>query len=383
MTNTVNSFGLKRYIPSKIKRKIRSDAGYGCVICGNLFVDYEHIAPEFHEATEHDADKMTLLCSFCHDKVTKKIFSKDKVWKAKENPKAKQQGFVRDILDPNNTSQTVHLGSSTLSMQQVILVLHNKPVLWFSKSEDPSAPYELNFIFHDQNSNVAGFINKNIFSGLLIENDISTKGCTIKVKKGRKTYVEIKSEGGAPLKINKMDSQYGLAKISIAPNGDLILGSNIISGFHSSENDVAGIVFHGVPVTPVTRMRKKINKHVIAVKLGMKKDNVIVNYRGLDIAWVLDNIIITRDYMIAAYIGENEEDVVTSIVGESSGDIIGKLVRTKINDVKKGWMVVVQDDEHKNGEPIWISPRDKCSINARVFEGYDVSYRITTDFPNH
>ncbi|HDZ0790542.1 TPA: hypothetical protein RRT77_004528, partial [Klebsiella pneumoniae] len=58
MAGVVNKFGLKRYIPSEIRKRIRIDAGYGCVICGGLFVDYEHIEPEFSKAVEHDPDKM-------------------------------------------------------------------------------------------------------------------------------------------------------------------------------------------------------------------------------------------------------------------------------------------------------------------------------------
>ncbi len=46
----INKHGLKRYIEADIRRKIRHDAGYGCVICGNIFVDYEHIEPEFKDA---------------------------------------------------------------------------------------------------------------------------------------------------------------------------------------------------------------------------------------------------------------------------------------------------------------------------------------------
>lgn len=72
----INKHGLKRYIEADIRRKIRHDAGYGCVICGNIFVDYEHIEPEFKDAKKHDPEKMTLLCKGCHDDVTDTRISK-------------------------------------------------------------------------------------------------------------------------------------------------------------------------------------------------------------------------------------------------------------------------------------------------------------------
>jgi hypothetical protein len=79
---TINKLGLSRAIPEAIRRKIRQDSGFGCVICGLAIASYEHIDPEFHEATEHDPDKMTFLCEGCRSRVTRGVWSKDKVWKA-------------------------------------------------------------------------------------------------------------------------------------------------------------------------------------------------------------------------------------------------------------------------------------------------------------
>lgn len=65
-----NRFGLGRYIPPEIRRLLRKEAGYGCVICGNIIIEYEHIEPEFKDALEHDPNKMTILCPGCHANVT-------------------------------------------------------------------------------------------------------------------------------------------------------------------------------------------------------------------------------------------------------------------------------------------------------------------------
>lgn len=383
MAGVVNKFGLKRYIPSEIRKKIRIDAGYGCVICGGLFVDYEHIEPEFNKAVEHDPDKMTLLCSLCHDKVTKKIFSKKKVWAAKLNPKTKQKGFSRDVLDPENTSRTIFIGSSEFSMQQVLLVIHNKPVLWFSESKDSDSPYELNFIFHDKNSNVAGFVNKNVFTGVLVENDISAQGYTIQVKKSRKIFVEIEAKGGEPLRINKLHFQYGKAKVSLKGDGTLILGNVQYERQKLRDCNSAAILFHGVPNTHFKKNGRRINKHSVAVKLALRKNNSIINYRGMSVGWVFDNTVVTKDYLIAGFIGERGEGAVASIIGDSPDDVIGKLVETDINDGERGWVVVVKDEESEIGEPIWVSPKDKSTMNSRVFPGYDVSYRILANFSEH
>ena len=60
MANT-NDHGLSRTIPEGVKREVRQRCGFGCVICGLGFYDYEHFAPDFVDATEHNPAGMTLL----------------------------------------------------------------------------------------------------------------------------------------------------------------------------------------------------------------------------------------------------------------------------------------------------------------------------------
>ncbi len=95
----INIHGLTRTIPSDIKRKIRQRTGFGCIVCGLGIFQYEHIKPEFSEAKEHDPDKMTTLCGSCHDKVTRKIWSKNKIIRHNQAPKCRELGYSRDFFD--------------------------------------------------------------------------------------------------------------------------------------------------------------------------------------------------------------------------------------------------------------------------------------------
>ncbi|MHB0562224.1 hypothetical protein ACX3RA_15640, partial [Escherichia coli] len=61
--DNINKHGLSRRIPETIKRQIRQRCGFGCVICGFGFYDYEHFKPDFVDAKVHDPNGMTLLCS--------------------------------------------------------------------------------------------------------------------------------------------------------------------------------------------------------------------------------------------------------------------------------------------------------------------------------
>ena len=82
----VNRFGLRRKIPEDIKRRVRQRCGFGCVICGSSVYEYEHVSPTYVEAQRHDPDCIATLCASCHSKVTRRIWSKDKVSHASRRP---------------------------------------------------------------------------------------------------------------------------------------------------------------------------------------------------------------------------------------------------------------------------------------------------------
>lgn len=65
MANT-NKHGLSRNIPSAVRLKVRKRCGFGCVVCGSAVYDYEHFEPEFHDAKEHSASGIALLCPTDH-----------------------------------------------------------------------------------------------------------------------------------------------------------------------------------------------------------------------------------------------------------------------------------------------------------------------------
>lgn len=95
----VNKYGLSRNIPSSVKREVRKKSGYGCVICGLGIYTYEHVDPLFSEAKSHDPNKIVLLCGGCHNRITKGIWSKDKVRLTMNNPFSLSKGYTRDYFD--------------------------------------------------------------------------------------------------------------------------------------------------------------------------------------------------------------------------------------------------------------------------------------------
>ena len=72
-----NQHGLKRQIPPDVAFQVRSECGFGCVVCGNAVYEYEHIDPPFAEAKQHEAARIALVCGGCHSPKTRGFTSAD------------------------------------------------------------------------------------------------------------------------------------------------------------------------------------------------------------------------------------------------------------------------------------------------------------------
>jgi hypothetical protein len=97
-----NRQGLLRYIPDAVKRQVRQRCGFGCILCGNAIVQYEHVGPTFADASKHEADGITLLGPTHHAEVTSGMRSKRSVIAASANPKCLQRGFSSFLFEKSN-----------------------------------------------------------------------------------------------------------------------------------------------------------------------------------------------------------------------------------------------------------------------------------------
>ena len=130
-----NQFNLSRYIPQEVKRQIRVQSKFGCVICRNAICHYEHIEPEFHEAREHNPDKMCLLCGGCHDKVTRGRTSKDTVKRKYEE--IQNDSNIKapcDEFDFASQNPVIELGAGTFEYCDNIIQFGNDTLLKINRS---------------------------------------------------------------------------------------------------------------------------------------------------------------------------------------------------------------------------------------------------------
>lgn len=225
-----NKHGLPRHIPTSVKSLIRKNSGYGCVICGNAIVEYEHVEPEFHEAKHHNASCMTLLCPTCHAKVTKGTMSKGRVKEAMKSPWAFQNGMSYDDLELPPNDPKMHIGNSVFSTENTLLEVKGKKLIKFMPPEAANSPYRISAEFYSQNGTLTSRIKKNVFESILGENDIEFVGSkiTIKTHDVNKPSLVMERQGGEDLRILELNMFYEDMYFSVNKEG--VLSVNTVNG---------------------------------------------------------------------------------------------------------------------------------------------------------
>lgn len=181
----VNKYNLSRTIPETVKRKVRKNSGFGCVICGSAICQYEHIDPEFTDAITHNPKGITLLCGSCHDKKTRGIYGKEFVLESMKNPKCKENGFTFDYLDIGTKSIIIQIGNCTF-IDVISLFSVDGVSLFTLIPPNPKLirePYKLSAYISDNEENGVFGIKENVWYGNIENWDIECIGRKIKIRK--------------------------------------------------------------------------------------------------------------------------------------------------------------------------------------------------------
>jgi hypothetical protein len=216
-----NKYGLDRDIPPHIKKAIRQRCGFGCVVCGLGIIEYEHVDPEFHEAKEHDADKMALLCPQCHSKVTRGFWSKEKIKKAMQQPLCRQQGFTKEVFDFCEGYPSLQFGGVLLSNCPIPIQVGGQPLFKIEKPEQEGSPFRLSGIFCDSNGKVTLRIIENEWIASTNNWDVEVSGGTIIVREAyRKIHLKLTIEPPQKLIVERLDMS--LNNLGFEANGDFL-----------------------------------------------------------------------------------------------------------------------------------------------------------------
>lgn len=202
-----NKYGLSRYIKEPIKRQIRRQAGFGCVVCGSAFYDYEHFDPEFKDAKEHNPLGITLLCPSCHASKTRGRMSKAALLSAVANPRCLQVGYSRGPLEFGLTEAAIQIGSTIFYSPKNIITVDGDPIFKIEKPEHEGGPLRLTFIQSDDPSESR--IIRNEWFGSSNSGDITTKSNEIIVRdSNRKVKLHLENILGDRLVVKEINAHY-------------------------------------------------------------------------------------------------------------------------------------------------------------------------------
>ena len=146
---TINQHNLNRNIPSAIKQTVRKRCGFGCVICGNAIVHYEHFNPEFEFATEHSAGGITLLCPNHHEEKKKGLITNEQINDFNNTPNAINNGTATHQF-VNQITPEIVIGQKTFAGGTSVIRVDDEVVLGFKAPEEDGAPFRLSFSFFDR-----------------------------------------------------------------------------------------------------------------------------------------------------------------------------------------------------------------------------------------
>lgn len=178
----VNRHGLKRYIPSDVRREVRRNSGFGCVVCGGGLYEYEHVDPEFKDAEEHLAQCITLLCPGCHGKVTKGQWSKEKVKRHMADPVAVKQGYASEIFDLCRGHPFITVGGMTLSHCRIPIRVFGRDILRIDPPEEDGGPFLLSGNLCDELGRPTLVIDKNEWKASSDSWDVKTEGAALEIR---------------------------------------------------------------------------------------------------------------------------------------------------------------------------------------------------------
>lgn len=148
---TKNRFGLSRDLPAAVAREVRQRDGFGCVVCGNAIIDYEHFAPEFKDAKEHETAGIALLCIMCHGLKTRGRLSPKSIAEAIKSPVARRKGFSFGPFDVGTQHPELVFGNVVARHVPVLIHIHGEDVFRIREPEAPGGPFRISAFVSDRN----------------------------------------------------------------------------------------------------------------------------------------------------------------------------------------------------------------------------------------
>lgn len=234
-----NRLGLPREIPDPVKRAVRQRDGYGCIICGGAIIDYHHVEPQYADASEHNPDRITLLCPN-HHRNAGTFLGNDTIAAAMKSPKCKQLGFSFGEFYLGSEHLDVLIGRATIRRAFRVLTIYGDNVVWIEPPEEELGPFRISADIRDQSGQAILSLDRNHWR-TPIENwdvEVVLPRIIIRQRKG-KIALKLRAELPKRLTFEEFNILHRGVELSANIGRDIVVNAPT-NGFSISEIEIAG-----------------------------------------------------------------------------------------------------------------------------------------------
>lgn len=210
-----NAYGLSRYVPSSVRRRVRQRCGFGCVVCGCAIVDYHHFDPEFVDAREHREAGITLLCGTCHSRVNKGLLDNVEIGRFNSDPACRKRGFVKDFLFSTRDKIHFQIGGAVFRLPTII-TYENRPLIAYAPPTELGGPLRLFATMEDDEEKTLLKIIDNEWRTGIDHFDVETAGKSLVIRrKQRDVTLHMNLNPGGEIVLEKLKMGFRGFKISV------------------------------------------------------------------------------------------------------------------------------------------------------------------------
>ncbi len=236
-----NRYGVSRHLPVSVKQQVREECGFGCVFCGAAICEYDHFKPTFANLKfDHAAEGIAMICVRHHNMKTRGAIDDTQVAAARANPRAKQQGFVREdeFFLPGFPTRLLlgREGNRGEFTEGATVQINAIPVLWFDADTEPSTSsvLSLNAAFFNE-SGLFALIRRNELIVVPSDGfDILTPKSELIVEWRGTRILHMNRLGSNRVAFIQVDALYGKHRFSyhdrcgfFGPNKEWIIGAKL------------------------------------------------------------------------------------------------------------------------------------------------------------
>jgi hypothetical protein len=171
----INKHGLKRDIPEPVKRQVRINSKFACIVpnCRESIYEYEHLIPGFNDATSHDPNKICLTCAkhnpLNKGKLGNEYYSKEQLIEfynlIRTSEILPSPPKNKDFFNYFGNPVKIQIGDFEFENIESIISIDKENYLSFNKNKDTS-PYAPKIVFSGKMENSKG---ENVFN--IIDNE--------------------------------------------------------------------------------------------------------------------------------------------------------------------------------------------------------------------